>query len=255
MTSNIYSLKDKIAVVTGGNRGIGKAIAMGFLNAGANIVIAGRRDEEAAKAMEDFKKTSGEYLWVKADVRDIDDIEMMINKTIEKFGKIDILVNNAGIGRVKSAFDHTVEDWENILNTNLIGAFNCTKIAALRMIQEKTEGSIINVGSIQGIRGYKKLVAFACSKAGLIQLTRIFAVELAKYNIRVNAILPGLIETNALDYLKDDSVLLNKVIKMTPLQRIGQPEDLIGSAVYLASDAAGYTTGEISVVDGGLSML
>ncbi|MFC2091797.1 SDR family NAD(P)-dependent oxidoreductase [Elusimicrobiota bacterium] len=254
MAVNIFSLKNKVALITGGNKGIGKAIAKGLAGAGADIVIAARGEDEGLKAVEEIRSINANVLWVKTDIKNTREIDSLIDKSIEKFGRIDILINNAGMGKIKPALEHDTKDWEEILRVNLIAPFYCSRVIAQKMVEKGVKGCIVNVGSIQGIRGYQKLIAYGCSKAGVMELTKVLANEWARYGIRVNAICPGLFDTEFTGYLKDDPKLLEKIVNLTPLRRIGEPADVVGAVIFLSAESSAFLTGQIIVIDGGISL-
>jgi NAD(P)-dependent dehydrogenase (short-subunit alcohol dehydrogenase family) len=246
--NELFSLKGKIALVTGASRGLGQAMATGLAKAGANVAVA---DVLATTATaNDIRTIGSDSLEIKVDVTKRASIERMVQQTIKKFGRIDILVNNAGIVRQKTAETMTEKEWDDVIKVNLKGEFLCAQAVGTQMIKQQT-GRIINIASVAGLFGSSGTVAYCASKAGVILLTKTLAVEWAKYNINVNAICPGVIVTRMTDsYLKNKN--FSQMIKTrVPLARPGTPDELIGSVVYLSSKASEYMTGHALVIDGG----
>lgn len=252
MTS-MFSLADKVAIVTGAGRGIGRGIALGLAQAGADIVIADLLATEAEKTAAEIRTLGRKSLAVLADVRSDEQIANMVKRTLDEFHRIDILVNNVGVfGRQTPSLKVTGEDWESLLQANLKGAFLCCKAVAEAMIRQE-KGSIINISSLGGILPPLGFTAYNAAKAGVINMTQSLAVEWGPQHIRVNCIAPGWIETpfnSPLGFLQAPFVV--SALKRVPLQRPGKPEDIAGAAIYLASDAADYVTGMTIIVDGGL---
>jgi len=252
MTS-MFSLADKVAIVTGAGRGIGRGIALGLAQAGADIVIADLLATEAEKTAAEIRTLGRKSLAVLADVRSDEQIANMVKRTLDEFYRIDILVNNVGVfGRQTPTLKVTGEDWESLLQANLKGAFLCCKAVAEAMIRQE-KGSIINISSLGGILPPLGFTAYNAAKAGVINMTQSLAVEWGPQHIRVNCIAPGWIETpfnSPLGFLQAPFVV--SALKRVPLQRPGKPEDIAGAAIYLASDAADYVTGLTIIVDGGL---
>ena len=252
---DIFDLSGRIAAVTGGNQSIGFAIARGLAKAGATAVIVNRNIEEGEKAVESLKKEKLKAAAIPADVTDIKSIDKMVKKVVGDFGKIDILVNNAGVVVRKPPEEITEEDWDYIMNTNLKGAFFCCQSAGKEMIKQK-KGKIINISSNVSERIQPVRSAYAASKAGLNHLTRALAFEWAKYNINVNALAPSVTITdmNRKFYLEEHPEALDAHLKLTPKGRVAYPDDYVGAAVFLASDAADYVTGQVLFVDGGVTL-
>jgi 2-dehydro-3-deoxy-D-gluconate 5-dehydrogenase len=242
-----FSLQDKVALVTGGNRGIGRAIALGFLAAGAAVVVTGR-DESQNAAVENELGRRG--LVFRADVRDESAMERVVAETCGRLGHLDVLVNNAGIGGLISVLDMSQADWREMLDTHLTGTFHTSKFAARWMIERGEGGSIINMGSMYSVFGPPKLMHYAAAKAGVLGLTRALAVELAPHRIRVNALLPGWIATDMTSAVRATD--LGEVIRRKiPLGYFGTPDEVVGAALLLASAAGQYITGSEIAVDGG----
>jgi 2-deoxy-D-gluconate 3-dehydrogenase len=252
---DMFSLEDKVAIVTGGNGGIGYGISKGFARAGANIVIAARNVHKTAKAAEIIQSQYGvKVLEVEVDVKQEGQINRMVEETVERFGRIDILVNNAGINIRKMPQNLSSTEYDVILDVNLRGAFLCSK-AVYPIMQEMGGGKIINIGSMTSIFGGAKLVAYGTSKGGIVAMTRALAVAWAQDNIQVNTILPGWIDTDLTKRAQKEIEGLNgRVLTRTPVGRWGVSEDMQGTAIYLASKASDFVTGVALPVDGGYSI-
>ena len=242
----MFDLSRKIALVTGAARGIGQSIAVEMARAGADVVVSDvlPGDETINK----IKKLKRKAIYVKADMSCKEDIENLINKTISTFKKIDILVNNAGVFISQPTLDYSEENWDKTIDINLKGYFLCSQ-AALKYM--KKDSCIINISSIAGIGGYNLAAAYCASKGGVRLLTKSLAVEFGAKGIRVNSIHPGVIDTAMTKGLLGDNVTKQRILSKIPLKRTGEPIDIAGPAVFLASDAASYITGEELVVDGG----
>jgi len=253
---DLFSLKGKVAIVTGGNGGIGKAIARGLAGAGANIVIAARNEAKTAEAVRDIHEEFGtQVIGIRVDLRQEEQIRALAGKALELFGRIDILVNNAGTNIRKLPQDYTAAEWDEVLDTNLRGAFLCSQ-AVYPAMKAAGGGKIISIGSMTSIFGGTKLAAYGTSKGGIVQMTRSLAVAWAPDNIQVNAILPGFINTDLTRQArKEIQGLEERVISRTPTGRWGEPDELIGVAVFLASHAADFVTGVALPVDGGFSIM
>ena len=251
---NLFDLKDKLAIVTGGNGGIGKGIAEGFAEAGSNIVIAARNQNKTEEALNKINKKFGiKTLGIQTDISEESQIKIMVEKTLEEFGRIDILVNNAGINIRKLPQELSANDWDEVLCVNLRGAFLCSKYVYPAM-KKVGGGKIINIGSMTSLFAGAKLAPYGASKGGIVQLTRSLAVAWAQDNIQVNAILPGFINTELTIKARQEIEGMNeKVLARTPAGRWGDPKDLSGTAVFLASPASDFVTGIALPVDGGFS--
>ena len=244
-------LTNQIAVVTGAGRGIGRAIALKFANEGADVVVVSRTQENSEKVAAEIRAL-GRKAWAHAvDVSDSASVSAAAEKILAEAGKVDILVNNAGVTRDGLLMRMSDADWDSVLNTNLKGAFLVTKAFSRAMIKART-GRIINISSVIGLIGNAGQCNYAASKAGLIGFTQSAAKELAGRGITVNAIAPGFIETDMTAELKED--LKAALIKQIPLGCLGQADDIAGAALYLASPAARYVTGQVLTVDGGMVM-
>jgi len=248
---DIFDLSGKVAIVTGGNQGIGLAISRGLAQAGAAVVIANRRAEEGEKAAEALKKAGLKVTAMPVDVRDESSIASLVAKVMENHGKIDILVNNVGVIIRKLAEEITREDWDYMINTNLRGMFFCCQLAGKEMIKQK-KGKIINISSDASQRATPERSVYATSKAGVSHLTRCLAVEWAKYNINVNAIGPGPTITPLNEqYYKENPDRLKQMIASLPLGRVGDTSDYMGAAIFLASEASNFMTGQTLLIEGG----
>lgn len=246
-----FSLDNQVAIVTGASRGIGKEIATLFSQRGAKVVIASRKLPDLEKVAEEIKKEGGECFPVAAHTGNLSDIKNLVNRTLSEFGKIDILVNNAATNPVFGwAYEVEESAWDKIFEVNLKGYFFLSKEVAKIMIKQNS-GNIINVSSSAGIKPIPFLGVYSISKAGVIHLTKVFAQELAQYNIRVNCIAPGIVKTKFSQALWGNEDIYQEVIKQTPLKRIATPEEIAPAALFLASSASSYITGEIMVISGG----
>lgn len=246
-------LKGKVALITGGVRGIGKAISICFAKAGADVVMnytSDRSEQDANKLIEELNAIGVQAIAIKADVSKAEEAQGLINQTIETFGKLDILVNNAGITKDMLLLRMTEEEFDQVLAVNLKGVFNCSKVASKAML--KTGGSIINMSSVVGLNGNAGQSNYAASKAGIIGFTKSVAKEFGSRNIRVNAIAPGFIQTDMTDVLSDK--VKEEVTKQIPMKRLGLPEEVAQVALFLASEYSNYVTGEVIRVDGGMAM-
>ena len=254
MTSqNLFDLTGKVAVVTGGNGGIGLGIAMGLAGAGANIVIAARSVEKTAQALEDIRALGVEAHGITVDVTQEPAIQRMITNTIDHMGRLDILVNNSGIAVRAQPQELTASQWDSVVDVNLRAAFLASKEAYAQMVKAGG-GKVINVGSMYSIFGSDWGAPYAASKGGLVQLTKSLAVAWAKDNIQVNAVLPGWIVTDLTRGIQDaDPNRYDNISRRIPTGRWGEPSELAGAAVFLASTASGYVTGATLAVDGGYS--
>ncbi len=244
-------LKDKVAIITGSARGIGKSIATLFARQGAKVVISDIADEIGEKTAQEIKELGGEAIYLHCDVSDPEDAERLIRSTVESFGRLDILVNNAGITRDSLLVRMKDEDWNRVISINLTGTFNCTRAAAKVMMRQR-DGCIINIASVAGIMGNVGQVNYSASKAGVIGITKSAARELARRGVRVNAIAPGFIMTEMTAKLPEAE--RERILEMVPLGKPGTPEDVANVALFLASDAARYITGQVIRVDGGMVM-
>lgn len=246
-------LKGKIALITGGVRGIGKAISLCFAKAGANIIInynSEKSEKDAEDLVREITSMGVRALAIKADVSKFDEAQHLISSAISNFGRLDILVNNAGITKDMLLLRMTEEEFDQVLAVNLKGVFNCSKVATKVML--KTGGSIINMSSVVGLNGNGGQSNYAASKAGIIGFTKSVAKEFASRNLRVNAIAPGFIETDMTNVLSDK--VKEDILKNIPMKRMGLGDEVAQVALFLASDLSSYVTGEVIRVDGGMAM-
>lgn len=245
-------LNEKIAVVTGASRGIGKAIAMKFAQLGATVVINYNGSAQKAEEVKQSIIADGGRAVIKqCNVADYDACEAFIKEVIDQFGRIDILVNNAGITKDGLIMRMSEEDFTNVVDVNLKGTFHCIRFASRQMMKQRS-GRIINMSSVVGISGNAGQINYAASKAGVIGMTKSAAKELASRGITVNAIAPGYIETDMTNVLSDK--VKEETMKQIPLGRLGQTGDIAAAAAFLASDEAGYITGQVLAVDGGMAI-
>jgi 3-oxoacyl-[acyl-carrier protein] reductase len=247
----MFSLKDKVALVTGASQGIGRATSLALAEAGAKVAIAARNTEKLASLAAEIAAAGGEALSVPMDVADPAQVKTGFQQLLAKFGKLDILVNNAAITRDTLALRMKLEDWDAVLRTNLTGAHLCIQQALGAMLKQRA-GRIVNITSVVAQTGNAGQANYVASKAGLIGLTRAIAVEVASRNITVNAIAPGFIATPMTDPLSQE--IKDKMKSMIPLGRFGTDRDVAAAIVFLASDEAGYITGQVLDVNGGLHM-
>jgi NAD(P)-dependent dehydrogenase (short-subunit alcohol dehydrogenase family) len=258
MSQNIFDLSGRVAIVTGGSRGIGKALAIGLAAQGATVVVNYQQTADRAQAVvSEIEAMGGRALGVQADVSQEADTERLVTQTVDAFGTIDILVNNAGIIRPGPSEDLSLEDWRATMAVNLDGVFLMCRAVGRKMIVQK-RGSIITIGSMSGriVNWPFRHTAYNVSKAGVHMLTKGLATEWAEHNIRVNAIAPGYIRTELTEQVirERPDVVQDYWEKGAVQNRIGEPDELVGAVVYLASDASSFTTGEILTVDGGLTL-
>jgi 3-oxoacyl-[acyl-carrier protein] reductase len=244
-------LKDKVALITGSAQGIGREIALAFAKEGADVVISDINPEKASKTSAEIEALGRKSMAIELDVTAYPKVEEAVNKILDKFGKVDILVNNAGITKDGLLLRMSEADWDAVINVNLKGTFNCTKAVSRPMVKQHS-GRIINIASIIGIIGNPGQANYSASKAGIIALTKTTAKELASRNINVNAVAPGYIQTEMTAKLPEE--LKQKMLALIPLNRLGSPADVAAVCLFLASEEAGYITGQTIVVDGGMVM-
>ena len=250
LPENLQHLKDKVALVTGASRGIGKATALALVSQGAKVVVNYARSSEAAKAIvQEITAAGGEAIALQADVSQAEQVDNLIKQTLDKFGRIDVLVNNAGITKDTLLLRMKPEQWQAVIDLNLTGVFLCTKAVSKTMLKQRS-GRIVNIASVAGQMGNPGQANYSAAKAGVIGFTKTVAKELANRGITVNAVAPGFIETDMTQDLKSD-----KIIDFIPLGRYGKPEEVAGTIRFLAADpAAAYITGQVFNVDGGMVM-
>jgi 3-oxoacyl-[acyl-carrier protein] reductase len=245
-------LKNKVVIITGGSRGIGRACCLSFAREGAKVVFTYYKSKREADRLEkEMRKLKCDCLSIKVDVRDYNMCRRVIEATLKKFKKIDILVNNAGVIKDKALVMMTQDDWKEVIDTNLGGTFNMTRASITTFLKQR-EGCIINISSVSGLVGMARQTNYSASKAGIIGFSKALAKEVASYNIRVNVVSPGYIETEMVTSLRED--VREKILESVPLKRLGKPEEVAWLCVYLASDKADYITGEVIKIDGGLAI-
>lgn len=245
-------LEGKKVIVTGGTAGIGKAIALKFAEEGADVAIFGTNNERGEKVVSEIQEKTGQKaLFIAVDVSSTEKVQEAVNFVLENFGAIDILVNNAGIVRDGLLLRMSESDWDRVIEVNLKSVYNTSK-AVLRTMMKAKNGKIINVSSVIGLTGNAGQVNYAASKSGIIGVTKSLAKELASRNIFVNCIAPGFIETSMTGSLGE--TLKEEILKGIPMRRIGKPEEIAHTALFLASDGANYITGQVLPVDGGMTM-
>lgn len=251
---DMFDLSQKVAIITGGNQGIGFAIAKGLATAGATVIIANRRLAEGERAAESLRKEGLDAIAIPTDVTSRSSIEALVSSVISKFSKIDILVNNAGLMIRKPVEEITEEDWDSVMNTNLKGIFFCSQIVGQEMVRGE-KGRIINISSVRSQKIASNRSVYAISKAGVSNLTRVFAYEWGKHNITVNAIAPGTIITDFnRKHFEDHPDELAEIVRSIPRGRAGDPLDCVSAALFLASDASDFVTGHILFADGGTTI-
>lgn len=243
-------LKSKAAVVIGGTSGIGRTLALGLAEAGADVVATGRRENLVQSVSDEIRALGRKSLTQTTDVSSRASIEALHTAALQAFGKVDILINCAGITKRTPTLDVSEAEWNGILETNLSGTVRACQIFGRHMIERKY-GRIINIASVASGRGFFEVAAYAASKAGVVSLTRTLAVEWAKYGVCVNAIAPGIFRTDINKSLLDGTARGKEFLVRTPMGRFGKLEELVGAAVFLASDSASFVTGHVLVVDGG----
>tara|TARA_B100000575_G_scaffold294531_1_gene311168 strand:- start:8938 stop:9711 length:774 start_codon:yes stop_codon:yes gene_type:complete len=252
MSEYSLDLTGKIALITGGSRGIGKAIALAFSSRGANVAITyANSSSSAGQVTEEINKLGSDAMSIQANSSDFSRANEVIDEVLQKWGKIDILVNNAGITRDGLILRMSEDQWDQVIETNLKGIFNYSKAVARPMMKNRG-GSVINMGSIVGLTGNAGQSNYAASKAGLVGFTKSYAKELASRNIRANVVAPGYIHTDMTNIL--DEKVLNDIKEATPLGRAGNVEEVAAACLFLASDLSSYITGEVIRVDGGMAI-
>ena len=248
-----FSLSGKVALVTGGSRGIGRAIAIGLAKFGADVAVTSRKLPDLEEVAKEIKGLGRRSMAVAAHVGKMDEINNLVPQIKDKLGRIDILVNNAATNpTMDQAMDIEERAWDSIMNLNLKGLFFLSQAVA-RMMKEQGGGKIINVASVAGITP-DILPIYSISKAGVIMATKVMAQQWAQYNIRVNALAPGLTKTRFSEALWSNPAVLQAVTERTPLQRVAEPDEMVGAVIFLASDASSYVTGHVMVVDGGTAI-
>ncbi len=248
-------LKNKVALITGSSRGVGRAVALAFAKEGAKVVVNYSSSEKAAmEVVEKIKEMGSDAIAVKADVAKKSDVEALVNAGIEKFGRIDILVNNAGFTRPALLINMTEEQWDAVVDIHMKGTFLCSQAVAKHMI-EQNSGKIINVSSVAGVVGTVGQVNYSAAKGGIISMTKSIARELARYNICCNVVSLGIVETEMTEKIRTDEKLREIYLNRILLKRFARPDDITPAFVFLASDESNYITGQLFCVDGGYGMV
>jgi NAD(P)-dependent dehydrogenase (short-subunit alcohol dehydrogenase family) len=244
-------LSGRVALITGAGRGIGRAIALGYAREGADLLLTSRSAGELEQAAEAVRAAGVEALVAPADVTDVAQVRALAQAAIQRFGRVDVLVNAAGIPMVAPTVDLALEDWQRAFDINMTGTFLCCQ-AIGRLMLEQGRGAIINIASLTSFVGFPQRAAYAATKGAVVQFTKALAVEWAPQGVRVNAIAPGWIRTALQDRLVAEGKLdRGPIIARTPARRLGEPDDIVGPAIFLASDEAAFIVGETLVVDGG----
>jgi NAD(P)-dependent dehydrogenase (short-subunit alcohol dehydrogenase family) len=253
MSEVSIDLSGKTAVVSGSGRGIGRAIALGMARAGADVVVFSRTEEEFRDTAAAIEAIGRRALAMRVDVSRPEEVNGMFETTLREFGKVDIMVNNAGISHIYTLMEDVErEDYAAIMNTNISGTYHCNQ-KVIPVMKEQGGGCIINIASMSALKALYRCSAYSASKGAILSLTRTMAIELARFNIRVNAICPGYVHTRMMEELLSDPKISQRINYAIPMRRIGEPEEIAPIAAFLASDAASYVTGAVICVDGGLS--
>jgi NAD(P)-dependent dehydrogenase (short-subunit alcohol dehydrogenase family) len=250
MKDQLFSLDGKVAVVTGGTSGIGRALSLGLADAGADVIATARRKEQVDETANEIEARGRLTLRAASDVGDRESLEKLLTATLARFGRVDILVNCAGMIKRTPTLDLPETEWNNILNINLTGTLRACQVFGRHML-ERGCGRIINIASLNSFVALSEVAAYAASKAGVASLTRSLAVEWSKKGVTVNAVAPGVFRTDLNAQLLDSTPRGQELLMRTPMGRFGKTEELVGAVVYLASDNASFVTGQILVVDGG----
>ncbi|MDO8141569.1 MAG: SDR family NAD(P)-dependent oxidoreductase [Candidatus Brocadiales bacterium] len=253
MCVELFSLKDKVALVTGAGKGLGKSMALALSESGAHVIVVSRTMSDVEATAREIQENGGKSLPIALDVAKEKDVVMMVETVLREFKTIDILVNNVGTFIGGPLLELSMDTWHKTLEINLTSTYLCSKVVGKHMV-EKQKGKIINISAALGAFGARDSGAYCASKGGVIQLTRALAIEWAKYNINVNSIAPYTMETDMTKTMLEDEKIKKAIISKIPLKRVGQPADLSGVVVFLASKASDYITGQVIFVDGGFSV-
>jgi glucose 1-dehydrogenase len=254
VSESIMQLDNKVALVTGSGRGIGRAIALEYARAGAKVVVNyGRNRDQAETAVSEIRDLGGEAVAIQADISRLDQIRKLFNEALKAFGQLDILVNNAGVEKNAPFWEVTEEDYDRVMDTNLKGSFFCSQLHARHLLKNKLPGKIINISSVHEDLPFPNFASYCASKGGLRMLTRDLAIELGPFGITVNSIAPGAIKTNINSKLLENKKQFNALVQYVPLKRLGEPYDVAKLALFLASSDSDYVTGATLFVDGGLT--
>lgn len=248
-----FQLQDRVALVTGGGRGIGKALAIGLAEAGAKVAVMSRTQTDLDETVKLIEGSGSQALALQGDLTKRSDVEKAVAHVTKTLGRLDILINNAGMNIRTPALDVTDEEWHKIMNTNLHGAFMMSQEAA-KVMKQQNYGKIINITSVGGTVALRTGVVYGATKAALIQMTKTLALEWSPYGININAVGPWYFRTPLTEHLLADQTYLEDILAQTPMNRVGELEDLVGPVVFLAGDGANYITGQTLFVDGGMSV-
>ncbi|HUN54871.1 MAG TPA: 3-oxoacyl-ACP reductase family protein [Smithella sp.] len=248
-----FRIEDKVVIVTGASKGLGREMALGLGQAGVSVVVTSRTVSLIEKTADEIKKAGGSAIALQVDVSDPESINRMVSRAVEHYGRIDILINNAGIAPMKKTVDTEIGDWNDIMNTNLKSAFLISKAVAPHMIA-KRQGKIINIGSVLGRMASTTAMPYCVSKAGIAHMTRALALEWAPFGIHVNCIAPGFFETEMTLQTREDQSHMKFMMFKIPVKRLGRPEEIVGAVLFLASEASNYMTGAVLTIDGGYSI-
>ncbi len=245
-----FRLEDKVAIVTGSGRGLGKAIALAFAEAGADVVVTARSMDQVEETSREIEELGRKCLPVQTDVTDEKQVQELVRRTLDRFHGLDVLVNNVGMAIVKDMMKTSPEDWQRQLDANLTSAYLCCRSVGKHMLEEK-QGTIVNVSTVAGVRGKWQMTGYGAAKAGVISLTKTLAIEWARYNVRVNCIIPGIFHTEATRAVIENPEMRDTRIKKVPMRRHGTPEEVGPLALFLASEASSFITGASIPIDGG----
>jgi len=246
-----FDLRGEVAIVTGGSQGLGKEMGRALAQNGATVILASRNLEKLKAAAHEIVEAGGKAEAIRCDISKFADVQNLVEQTVGAFSKIDILINNAGMNvPPRPLVDFPEEDWQRVIDTNLKGTYYCCKAVGPEMIKRR-KGRIINISSMAGTVGFPGMGPYGAAKAGIIQMTKVLALELAEYNITVNAIAPGFFDTPLRDNIRKNQKLVDWTLERTPLRRCGLPKELTGLAVLLSSGASSYITGQTICIDGG----
>jgi Dehydrogenases with different specificities (related to short-chain alcohol dehydrogenases) len=254
VAENLFDLTGKIALITGATKGLGYGIAKAMASAGADIVAVSRTVSDCQKVAEEIKRLGRRAIGIPANISTLESINQMVDEAARVMGRIDILVNNAGTAVTKPALELTEDDWDQVVDLNLKGQFFLAQ-AIGKLMQQQKSGSIINIASVFGVIVDTNILPYTISKAGLIHMTKALAAEWAKYSIRVNTVSPGYVITSMNEKEFSNPKVLNHFLKKIPQRHLGEVQDITGAVLYLASDAAAFTTGSNILVDGGMHIL